>query len=271
MEGNNMILRGTVFSRVLEMNTGINVVVPNRFDDGEPYQICYLLHGLCGGSGDYSDNTLLPVYAENYRSVFIMPEVSRSFYTDMKRGQQFFSYVADELPRICRRVFNISALREDTMVAGASMGGYGALKCALRRPEQYGWCAAFSSACLFLKEGLAAMRTPEGLEKARETYGEQLCTDFLSAFGDDLAWHPGNDIMELAQETDGYPHKPRLFVACGEDDYLLADNRRFRTEMERLNYDFTYAEWPGEHNWVFFDAALRKALEWRHGGGAKTS
>lgn len=31
---------------------------------------------------------------------------------------------------------------------GLSMGGYGALKCALKYPEQYAGCAAFSPACI---------------------------------------------------------------------------------------------------------------------------
>ena len=61
----------------------------------------------------------------------------------MKYGLPYFSYLTEELPTICKSIFRISADREHTAVMGGSMGGYGALKCALSKPEQYGMCAAF--------------------------------------------------------------------------------------------------------------------------------
>lgn len=257
-----MILRGDVFSGVLEMNTGLTVIVPNGFDSGEPYKVCYILHGLCGNSGDFTDCTMLPVYAQDYRAIFVMPEVSRSFYTDMRYGQKFFTYVADELPQICRTVFNISAARADTTVIGASMGGYGALKCALRRPERYGRCCAFSSAVLLLKEGMDAVRTPLGRQFFRETFGEQLAVDFAAIFGEELEYNPDDDLVELAKKAAGLSEKPRLYLACGEEDKFLPDHRRFVAKVEKLQLDCTYVESPGGHNWTYFNEALRKALEW---------
>lgn len=257
-----MILRGDVFSRALEMDTGLTVIVPNDFDADTPYAVCYVLHGLCGNSGNFADYTMLPVYAQDYRAVFVMPEVSRSFYADMRYGQKFFTYVAEELPRICRRVFNISAAREDTMVIGASMGGYGALKCALRRPDLYGRCCAFSSAVLFLREGMNALRTPQGLLALEAAYGEQLPVDFAAIFGDDLQWNPEDDLLELAKKAAAGDDKPRLYLACGDDDYFLPDHRRFAAELKNLGLEHDYVESPGGHDWMYFDGALRNALKW---------
>jgi putative tributyrin esterase len=257
-----MILRGHVFSKILEMETGITVVTPNDFQSGGTYQVVYLLHGLCGRSGDWADYTMLPAYARDYQVIFVMPEVARSFYTDMKYGQSFFSYITKELPTICKSVFKIAANREDTAVIGASMGGYGALKCALTKPEQYGYCAALASACLFLKEGLDYQRTAGGTEELKAAYGAQLINDFQSIFGEQLDWNCRDEILELAKKINGQPLKPKIFAACGTEDFFHGDNSRFRKEMEQLDIDFTYEEWPGGHDWVFFNEALRKALQW---------
>lgn len=257
-----MILRGAAYSKTLEMETGITVLIPDNFTDSAPYRVCYLLHGMSGNHGNFLDYTLLPLYAWKHRAVFIMPEGARSLYTDMKRGQKFFSYVSDELPRICRRVFNLSAKREDTAIMGVSMGGYGALKCALANPGQYGNCCAFSSPCLFLDEGLTALRTPEGVRAIKEAYSDQLYRDFLAIFGDELACDPDSVIMELARKAARGASKPRIYSACGDKDGLVAENRRFAGEMGKTGLDFTYEEWAGDHDWTFFDAALKKALEW---------
>jgi len=255
-----MILRGSVFSKILEMETGITIVTPNDFKIGQAYQVAYLLHGLCGRNGDWVDYTMLPVYANDYNIIFIMPEVARSFYADMKYGLRFFSYITEELPNICKSVFNISAKREDTAVIGASMGGYGALKCALSTPEQYGYCCAFSSPCLFLKEGLDIQRVEGNTKEFKAIYGEQLIKDFQGIFGEQLEWSCQDEILELAKKVNQQPLKPKIYSACATEDYLHKDNVRFCDEMKKLDFDFTYEEWSGNHDWHFFNEALKKAL-----------
>lgn len=254
-----MILRGSVYSKTLEMETGITIITPPTGTGGVP-QVAYILHGLCGSNGNWTDNSLLPVYARDYNAVMVMPEVGRSFYTDMKYGQRFFCYVADELPAIVAAAFRVSAKREDTAVIGGSMGGYGALKVALSRPDFFGRCGALSSACLYLKPNMAGLRTPEGRAYAREQYGEQLLRDFEGAFGPGFEWSEGIDILELAKKVSP-ADRPRIFCACGADDDLKSDNRRMAADLGQLGYDVAYEEPPGGHDWYFFDKALKKALD----------
>lgn len=260
-----MLLRGSLFSQALEMETGISLIAPVGSGDG-PYKAVYLLHGLCGRNSDWLNFTQLPYWAREYGAFFIMPEVGRSFYTDMAYGQQYFTYVAEELPAYCEKRFAISPARKDTAVMGVSMGGYGALKCALRHPERFGCCCSFSAACLFLAEGLAAIREPGGEKRAEELYGQQLVTDFRAAFGTDFASDPGNDLTTLAQAVAGQNDLPRFYAACGSEDSLLAENTRFRDEMHRLKMPFVFESWPGAHDWFFFNQALKRGLDflWRN-------
>ncbi|MDR0877936.1 MAG: esterase family protein [Treponema sp.] len=256
-----MILRGEVASDVLTMHTGINVLTPDSIKENDPYRVVYLLHGLHGDQNTWLDKTMLPVFANDYNAVFVMPAVGRSFYTDMKYGQKFFTYVSEELPELCRKVFNISGRREDTAVMGCSMGGYGALKCSLSRPEQYGFCGAISSACLYSKEQLDGLRKdPTPWLKHGGSGAEAIYRDFIAIFGEDLRPKPETEITEMVKKIQAGPVKPKIYAVCGTEDSLCAENRRFRADMEKLPFDFTYEEWPGVHDWYFFNDGLKKAL-----------
>lgn len=253
-----MILKGTFFSQELEMETSISILTPDNTAQ-KPYQVVYLLHGLCGRSGDWIDYTMLPVFAKEYNAVFIMPEVARSFYSDMKLGLNYFSYITEELPQICKRNFNISHEKEDTYIIGASMGGYGALKCALTKPGNYNTCCAFSSPCLFIKDDLERSK---GALKFRELYGESLFKDFQAIFGENIHWNPKEDVIELAKKTSGNKDKPYIYLSCGKDDYLLNDNIRYHKILKDLGYNVKFNQLEGNHNWQFFNEALKQSLKY---------
>jgi S-formylglutathione hydrolase FrmB len=58
---------------------------------------------------------------------------------------------------------------------------------------------------------------------------------------------------------------PKIYVACGVQDDLRKENLTFRDEMKNYDFDFTYEEWPGAHDWYFFNDALKKTLEFWYG------
>lgn len=111
--------------------------------------VIYLFHGLTDNCTGWTRYTSVERYARDHSAAVIMPEVQRSYYTDMAYGMKYFTYVHDELPRLCRHMFGLSDKRELNYVMGLSMGGCGALKCALTTPERYAGCAAFSAVADF--------------------------------------------------------------------------------------------------------------------------
>ena len=141
--------KGSIRSQTLGMDTGLTVVLP--FDRAAvPETECpaiYLLHGHGENADVWTRMTSAERYANAYGVALVMPEVQRSFYTDMAMGLSYFTYVTEELPAACQRLFHISSRRENRFVAGLSMGGYGALKLGLRRPDLFAGCAGFSG-CL---------------------------------------------------------------------------------------------------------------------------
>lgn len=256
-----MILRGNVFSKVLEMETSITVLIPNSFDRDGKYKVVYLLHGLCGRSGDIIDYTMLPSYIEGKDIVFIMPEVGRSFYHDMRYGQNYYSYIAEELPFICEKVFNISGAREDTAVIGLSMGGYGALRCGLSNPEKYGYIGAFSSPILFLEEGLNYHRENVENEEFINAIGEQVIRDFYGIFGSNLDLTEKSDISQILMTYENADIKPYVYMTCGKADIFYNDNIRMSDKLESSGFEIEFESWEGNHDWYFFDKSLKKAVD----------
>jgi len=256
-----MILRGEHFSSALQMETRISVFVPNGVGADGKRSVAYLLHGICGRSGDWIDYTNLATFAAGGDTILVMPDVARSFYADMRYGLDYFTYVADELPRVCADLFNISADRERTGVIGASMGGFGALRCALSRPERFGWCAAFSSPCLNLREDFDLKARGLTVDALKGMWGERLINDFQAVLGENLDYDPRLDVIALARGLRDAAVRPRIYAACGlSDPFFLADNRRFASEMTAMGHDFRYEEWEGYHDWAFFGPALEKVL-----------
>lgn len=246
-----MVLRGTVYSRTLEMETGLTVITPNDYGQAETYRVCYVLHGLCGGSADFSNYSMLPYFAYDKDIVFICPEVHRSFYTDTAYGMKYFTYVSEELPRLTNLVFRVSASREDTAVIGCSMGGYGALKCALNRPETFGVCAAFAPGTVYMKEFL------DGCRKS----GQALFPDLYGVFGEELCCRETDDISALIEHFPAESEKPAIRLYCGKQDWLYATSRRLSETLKTHDFPFTYEEFEGKHDFYSFNEGVRRFVE----------
>lgn len=260
-----MRLSGTVYSEVLGMDTGITVVTPKNFQEKKDYKkdyyVVYLLHGLHGNSKSWLEYSMLPTYAAGGNAIYILPEVARSFYSDMKYGFLYYTYITQELPVICQNVFHVSAEREKTAIMGNSMGGYGALKCALSKPEQYGMCAAFSSCCLFIREEVEEAKKNGLPEKYRERFGKGLERDFLVAFGENLELKPEDVVWELARGLKDSAVRPRLYMSCGTKDPFYQAHLQFWKGLEQLGIACEHEEWEAYHDFICFDEALKRAIQ----------
>src|SRR4051812_22076552 len=149
------LLRWDFFSDALSLSTSMTVILPQPTstqigmtgDAGdEAPAVLYLLHGLSDDDTIWLRRTSIERYAAPLGLAVVMPQVHRSFYTDEAYGGRYWTFVSEELPELVARFFRVSERREDTFVAGLSMGGYGALKLALRQPERFAAAASLSGA-----------------------------------------------------------------------------------------------------------------------------
>ena len=215
-----------------------------------PDRVLYLLHGLSDDATAWCRNTRIESYAEQRGYIVIMPEVQRSFYSDMKHGSQYFTYVTEELPEICETLFNFKHKREKTFVAGLSMGGYGAVKCGLSRPDFYAACAGFSGA--LDAKGRLAGAAEDGWYK-----------ELYAIIDKDEPWPESADLFALVDKAAKLPKnkQPRVLVTCGDEDFLIDDNRKFDKHVKALPIEYQYKEWPGVHDWKFWEESLPLAFE----------
>ena len=152
-------------------------------------------------------------------------------------------------------MFPLSYKKEDTFIAGLSMGGYGAIRNGLKYHDTFGYIAGLSSAMILEKMGIADDSSPMFFEKK----------SFLeSVFGDlsrikDCEINP--EWIAENMKKDGIPF-PHMYLACGLDDPLLPPNRKFRDTIQKLGVDVTYEEGPGAHEWDFWNRYIKKVLDW---------
>ncbi len=238
-------------SETLRMQVPVDVLLPDRPIPGRPIPVLYLLHGLSDDHTTWQRRTSIERYLHSRYLAVVLPNGHRSFYTDMVSGGAYFSYLADELPRRMQAFLPLSSRREDTFVAGLSMGGYGAFKLALNRPRQYAAAASLSGVLDIVR------RYDSG------DFRDLMKTVFGGART--VRAEPHN-LLAVAERLGGTPSLrracPRLFQACGTEDFLYADNRTFRDRVLRAGLPLTYAEGSGQHEWGFWDTWIREVLDW---------
>lgn len=240
------------FSQSLGMQAEAYVVMPQKSTVGEigiggkseseEYKCLYLLHGLSDDHSIWLRRTSIERYAADYGICVVMPCGARSFYTDMKYGMKYFTYITEELPRVVREFFKVSDKREDTYIAGLSMGGYGALKAALKRPDVF--CAG------------------AGLSSVADIRNRMFDETLIPVFGEGADIPDDEDLFRLAEKTNENPDKPRIYMGVGTEDFLYDSNIKLKEHFENLDYDYTYRESAGVHNWAFWDEYIQYVLEW---------
>lgn len=243
-------------SESLKLATSMNVILPQQTSSqiglkGKSskgkFPVLYLLHGMSDDETIWSRRTSIERYVAPLGIAVVMPCAGRSFYTDMATGPKYWTFISEELPAIVRSFFPVSEKREDNFVAGLSMGGYGAFKLALRKPENFCFAASLSG----------ALDIP-GFFKASPVINEELVNIFGPA---GKVAGSENDLFHLAEQLfESKKKAPELFMSCGTEDYLYKSNQKFKKHLEKLKACFSYDEAPGNHDWGYWDLKIQKVL-----------
>ncbi|MDT7615692.1 MAG: putative tributyrin esterase [Pseudonocardiales bacterium] len=249
-------LRCDFFSDAFGLSTSMTVILPQRTSsqigmagasgDGAP-PVLYLLHGLSDDDTTWLRRTSIERYAAPLGLAVVMPQVHRSFYADEVHGGRYWTFLSEELPALVDGFFRVSTRREDTFVAGLSMGGYGALKWALRQPERFAAAASLSGVLDVDALSRAARHRPEDPRLLERVFG---------------ADGPGGGPDDLLHLLDGADPAllPALHVCCGTEDELVAGNRRFLDRAAARGIAVASDLGPGVHDWAYWDARIQDVL-----------
>ena len=185
-----------------------------------------------------------------------MPNAERSWYCDAQAlaNQNFETLITRDIMNFVDSNFQTIASREGRVVAGLSMGGYGALKLALKHPDLF--CAAVSHSG-------AVEFASHPFEQAIEKTGWDWLREFIPIFGENPRGSD-NDVFALAErlaaKTNNSSTRLALRLDCGTDDFLIEYNRRFHAHLQKLGVTHEYQEHAGDHNWEYWDLHIQETI-----------
>ncbi len=224
------------------MQAAMWVVVPQGAT--KPLPVVHQLHGHSDDHTIWLRRTTIETHAERIGAIVAMHFGERSFYHDDVPGHRLWEQHILHSVAMVDATFHTRADRRGRAIGGLSMGGYGALKLALRHPRMFGNAVSHSGA-------LDAV----GLMRGRKR-GDLLGDDMRRVFG---ARVPDDaDLFKLALTARP---RPRLHIDCGSEDWLLPGNRLLRDHLVRHSIAHTYAEFPGGHSWDYWQARLPAAFD----------
>lgn len=257
------LIRADFFSASLMRNITIHAVIPSdkitdpkKGIERKTFKTLYLLNGLMGNDADWVTATRIERWAKDKDLAVIMPAGENRFYVDQDiPGQKYGTFVGKELVEHTRALFPISDKREDTFIAGLSMGGYGATINGLRFSDTFSHVAALSAAYIMDRVEHSVYNAPWITED--RAYFEHIFGDISNLRGSEKDYEAL--VVKLKEEKKDIP---KFYIAIGVDDDLLEVNRSYHKYLQAQGVDVTYVEAPGAHEWDFWDSQIRKVLEW---------
>lgn len=257
------LLHVDFFSDVLGMSMNMDVILPQQTQgqigmEGKGtqgrYKTVYLLHGMSDDHTIWQRRTSIERYVSQLGIAVVMPTTHLGFYTNTTYGMNYWTFISQELPRICREFFpQMSDKREDTLAAGLSMGGYGAWKLGLGASDTFGAAASLSGVL-------------DIVEDVKRNHRERLdlLPLFSGIFGSlEQLVDSDNEIMTLARKLkDTKKELPRLYAWCGTEDFLYQGNLTAWEYVKSLGYDLVCEESSGDHQWKYWDAKIQDVLRW---------
>lgn len=249
------IMQHANFAYILPYDMPMEEVKEPKYYEREPKSLI-LLHGLTGTDTDWLFGGVAQIMAMQYNLAIFMPTTGNSFYLDKGyAGANYAEYVGEELPDFINKVFGFCESRENTLVGGLSMGGYGALHTAFTYPDRFSGCIGLSSAVVinsaierFRREGLldpddqshdpASYETldPDVVPRyaGTDAAGSESCKKATAASGeaaDSEEEDPVGDILPLPMLLDVFGDPKKL---KGSDKDLEAQYKKLKASGDPL-------------------------------------
>jgi enterochelin esterase-like enzyme len=293
------VVTDTLWSQALGTKKAVVVYLPPTYGRAQArrYPVAYYLHGLAGSETDWTVHGHLAeamdslVEAGGPEMIVVMPDGDDGWYTTWNSlvtfdacrltapareradtycvpWQHYDDYVARDVVQFADRKYRTQADRRHRAIAGASMGGYGAMALALEYPELFAAAASHSGVLSPLYVGPKPFRDrpewaadAEALAKAWGSMWPLIAPKFGR---DTAAWwsrDPGRRLRRLVA-TSGTSTVPALFADVGSEDGLADQSRAFEWTVAQLGLPMAHHEWPGGHDWTYWRAHVGESLAW---------
>jgi putative tributyrin esterase len=234
------------YSQSLCKASTMNVLFPDDPKISPPWSVFYLLHGLFDNETTWTRRTSIERYVEGLPLMVVMPDGGRGWFTNALNPEtcRYEDDLIKDVVGLIDRTFPVKAERAGRAIGGLSMGGYGAVKLALKYPDMFASVTSHS--------GVLAYPRKDRAEAA------ELSPEFLSIFGENAKDGPEDPFALVA----GLKPKrvPAMRLDCGEEDVFLEDNREFHKLLDSLSITHEFEEFEGGHDWAYWDTHVQEAV-----------
>ncbi|MFQ9798953.1 MAG: alpha/beta hydrolase [Clostridia bacterium] len=252
------LLHVNYFSNVLGMCMNMDVILPQQTKgqigmegavNSTSYPTLYLLHGMSDDHTIWQRRTSIERYVERYGHRCCNAHGASPMVYGYGSRSKILTFISEELPAICRSFFPICRTSARRHRRWAVHG-------RIRRLE----------AGVEGRRYLGAVASPFRSCGHRHIFFDSYTNDslFFDIFGSkERATGSDDDLFALADKLarSGKP-LPKLYMWCGTEDPLYADNAKLRDSLRTLGYDLTYEESAGNHSWTYWDEKIQTVLRW---------
>ncbi len=202
-------------------------------------KLLYFLHGAMENGEIILQNSSIEQLAEEYDTIVVIPDVGNSFYVDVAH-----EFIVSELVPYIQKYYGKFLSRNQTIIGGYSMGGFGAFFNAWKRQDLF--------SCAFSLSG---------------SFDISFSTKFVAHLDPNLPVYMRKSKRDLYAEY-GLEHmlsdklEQKYYISCGKDDLLTYVNRRFVAKLEKNNIPHEYYEKEGSHDWMFWKNELIQVFHW---------
>lgn len=253
----SMKIKGIIDSHILRTTLPYYVLLPMNYEGSElRYPILFLLHGLFGEYRNWIDLTDITTRAANHQLIIVMPEGGDGWYTDSATvlGEKYETHFLTELLPHIDETYRTIPDRKARAIAGLSMGGYGAFKFGLKRPDLFSFAASFSGAF-------------DPTQRSDDSPGLDwisLKPSIMKAFGP--VGNPARTLNDLGSIVAVMPSElksnlPFFYFDCGSRDGFIDANRRLSTMFSVQGIAHEFNELPGGHDWDYWNGRVPHLLD----------
>jgi S-formylglutathione hydrolase FrmB len=251
------VREGRFVSESLGREVAYLVDLPPSYEAGNGrYPVVYALHGLFESHAFWQRRGLSAALAALRESgdvpefLVVAVDGDNSFFVNGPAGR-YEDLLTRDLPAHVESAYRVVPGREARALLGVSMGGYAALRLALKRPELFGAVASHSAMLL------------EAVPTAEQGAGRWHVAAFQRAFGspiDAALWTEASPFT-WAERADP-ARVPALYLDCGaEDRYgLAAGHRVLHGVLLRREVSHTLDLAPGDHGYDFVRSRIGRSL-----------
>jgi len=235
-------------SEILSKDVKYNIYLPSEYEQLNDLPVLYYLHGFGGNHFSSSNFTsVIDSLINNHnfpKLIIISPRTDKTWYMDNADGTVMYSsmFINEFIPFI-KKKYAVTNNPKKIIIAGNSMGGFGAMRFAMLYPDIFGICIGFQSA-IDTDYQFKSMNESDYKKFHQHIYGNK---ESKADYIDDFFYE--NQPIYIAQKLSTETlNKVKWYIQCCDNDYHSGPNAQLHIEFRNKKVKHEYRVSDGKHS-----------------------